>query len=279
MSCGGALGSGGVGSTPVGSGSLLFVLSARQESLNAVIVTFAVPPEAFDPATFWDALRVRNWSLTPIDPPTAARRLVQYVERGPTSFDVRVFLDGPLDAPATYQITVSGDVRSATGGAGAPSVECRSALFVTFPPTRYPFGTGSPDLPSDLDNPQTVSDAGQNAPIGTYQITEQGDLGIVSGRRYLRKRILRRVLTVIGGFFHLPTYGAAEPLKGRLSTTVMLRVQARLQAQIALEPDVVAVSVEVSQLLGNQPVMVIEIRARDRSGPLDPISVPVPIPS
>lgn len=274
--CGGSFGSGGSGSSSFGGGASLFVVSAEQEALNAILVTFSVAPDARDPATSWDALNPSNWTIVAIDPVDAPPRLVQYVERGPTSEQVRVFADGPLGAPATYRIIASAAVQAAGGGVIDPSLSCRSATFATHPPTRVLPAVALTDPETDLANPQTAAE-GSSALLGTYQITDQGDLANETGRPYLRKRILRRASTGISEFFHLPGYGFAESIKGTIRPSMLARMQSRAQAQIMREPDVAACVVRAFQLPARPGFVVLDIRVRDTNGEDHQLTVPVPI--
>lgn len=73
--CGGALGSGGAGASPFGSGSILGIESAFQSAMNAVA------PRMRDPGDVRDALRAAGWSLSVVGPLPIVARLVQAVER------------------------------------------------------------------------------------------------------------------------------------------------------------------------------------------------------
>ena len=265
MACGG-YGSGGFGSGGFGSGGPGFaVASAAIERRNTVLVTFAGVPAAFDPATVWDALNPLNWTLVDPNPFASVLRLAQYVERVSTSV-VRVWFDGPLDA-AEYTIVASTLLRSATGVPIAST--CRTATFdgVGVFASAEDAGPVARQSPADLFNPQVTTDSPTD--LGTFQIDDQGDLAIERGISYLRKRIIRRATTGLGGFFHLPKYGFAEPLKGLITPDVLRRMQSRALTQIRQEPDVVAASVTVSQLANQPATVVLQIKVVDRFGQSD----------
>lgn len=273
--CAGGFGAGAFGAEPFGSGYTFAVDEARQVAMNAVDVSFVGTPAASDPATFWDALNPANWSLSVRSPADAVLRLVQFVERR-DAHTVRVFVDGPLSAPAVYRLTIATTVEDELGRPVA--VSCRDLDFHTFARFRpAPTASLPAEAPTDLMNPWQVRDAEftDPPPLGTFQINDRGDLALEAGRAYLRKRIFRRATTGIGEFFHLPQYGFAEPLKGKITPDLLRRMQARAQAQIAREPDVLAVRVEASQVSGAPGVVLLDIKATDRYGNVEELTVPV----
>jgi hypothetical protein len=273
--CAGGFGAGAFGATPFGSGFTFAADEARQVALNAADVTFVGQPAASDPATYWDALNPANWVLSVRLPASAAVRLVQFVERRDVR-TVRVFFDGPLSSPAVYRLTVAPQVEDAMGRPVAQA--CRDLDFHTFAPFRLnPLAALPREAPTDLMNPWQIRDAEftDPPPLGTFQIDDRGDLALETGRAYLRKRIFRRATTGLGEFFHLPGYGFAEPLKSRITPDLLRRMQARAQAQIAREPDVIAVQVQASVLPTAPGVVVLDIKATDRVGNVEEMSVPV----
>lgn len=272
MSCGGAFGSMGVGSGPFGSGSSMEIVSADQVALNAVDVTFSVAPEAFDPATYWDALNPANWTLSVLSPADAELRDVQIVERR-SSLVLRVYFDGPLTGHATYRLTISSLVRDIYGVSMAPS--CTAIDFDCFGLIRVPPAVARRDARTDIANPFVVSDAPQDGPLGTFQVDQQGDLMTESGRPYLRKRVLRRVITSAGQFFHLPDYGFAEPVNGMITPDTLRRMQSKAKAQILSEPDVADAAVSVSALPDRPGFVVLRIRVVDRNGATEEMTVPL----
>lgn len=267
--CGGSFGSGGVGSSYFGSGSVLAITGAQQTAINAVEVTFSTPPRAFDPASVFDALNASNWTIRAIDPPSAIVRLAQWVERV-DSLTVRVLFDGSLDRTTVYEIGLNGRVRDAMGAALSL---CRTLQFLTFSPER-PFSPAQQATGRfDLANPQTLSDLKASNPLGTYQINDRGDFALETGRQYLRKRVFRRAFTALGEFFHLPGYGFAEPLKGTITASLLRRMQARAQAQLLREPDVVSASVTVQALPDAPSIVVVDMKVRDTNGSADSLTI------
>lgn len=253
MSCssGGGFGSGGFGSMPFGSGSTLAIVSAVAVGLNLIRVAFEGIPEASDPATAWDALNPDRWTLIVLDPPDATPRLVQTIDRGPTVYEIDVYVDGPLQSGASYVISVSELLRDDTGVTVVADPDCRMATFLALEIPATPqaiTSTGQQTHATDIANPQLEQDVlVPGGALGSFQVTDTGDYALESGRPYLRKRIIRRLTTVRGGFFHLPNYGVGQKPKTVIRDSVMARMASDAEGQIALEPDVSRVRVRASQ--------------------------------
>lgn len=270
--CGGSFGSGGVGSTPFGSGSVLAIASARQTSLSTVLVTFNVAPRAFDRASVFDALNPLNWSLISIDPTDAVVRLAQWAVRV-TGESVEVTFDGPLTDRAVYEIVVDPRV---TDAFGHPMSACNVFEFLTVAAPREVTEAQASIRRSDLANPQISNlTSGVAVPLGTYQLNDRGDFALESGRPYLKKRVFRRAFTAMGDFFHLPNYGFAEPPKGIITPSLLQRMQSKAQSQLLREPDVVTAAVSVQNLAGQPNMVVVTMKVTDVYGVTDTVTANV----
>lgn len=273
--CGGAFGSGGVGSSPFGSGFSLALVGAVEEALNAILVTFGSPPLMNDPASVYDARNPANWSVAAVEPYDATVRLVQWTERV-DAVTLRVFVDGPLDAPARYAIRASDRIVDAYGVSIVGP--CSSAEFDTFPLFRVPSTfSAAASTPADVNNPFLLKDAAgvRPTPLGTFQVTPEGDYALERGASYLRKRILRRATTMAGEFFHLPGYGFGLTLKGTIRPDVLRKAQAQAQAQILQEPDVASAVVSARFASGTTDIIVLDMKVTDRYGQTEELTVPV----
>ena len=269
----GGFGSMAFGAGPFGTGSNLEIADARAETVNTVLVTFTTPPAMSDPATFWDALRPQNWTLTAYDPLTAKVRLAQFVERV-DAFTARVWFDGPLDSLAYYRIDVE-NVQDLYGVLMLTA--CASFVFRAFERRRKEIFSGPGETNAvDIANPQSSSDdPNQEANLGTFVINDQGDIGVEGGRAYLRKRVLRRATTAVGGFFHLPNYGFLPGIKGTITPGLFRKIQGAAVTQILQEPDVVDCSVTVAALPNDPSVVFLTIKVRDNLGNEETLSTPV----
>lgn len=279
--CGGAFGSGGFGSLAFGSGSNLSVLSAAQYALNAVDVVMDGAAQAAGAWIPGDALNPTSWlPVAPVSLGAGVTRLVQYVERiGEETF--RLWLDGTLTPGVQYAIVGSPTLVDEYGLPIVAALTCRTALFTTFAPahTGVP-GAAALDARNDLQNPQYRFDAsGKLVGLGTLQLDDSGDLAIESGVPYLRKRVIRRISTAAGEFFHLPQYGAGitAAVKTLAKPTQLGRLARAAQEQIRQEPDVQACRVEVSS--PEPGVYVFSVKVRTVAGLADEFTTSVTIGS
>jgi len=241
-SCG-AFGSGGFGAVPFGAASGIGIsILVTQESLNSVLVDLTdvpVVPDILGP----DPLDVSSWSLSLGSPVLsgAALPLVQAVEYvdGDT---VRVLFDAPCTPGQVYVLTYLPAVDLPCGITAAASF-----LAFATPLTLGPIVAGLTQGRFDLANPQLQADAAGNVvALGTLQVDSTGDLALETGVPYLRKRVLRRLTTPVGAFLDLVGYGLAIPSKRNLRASEMIRLKVLAQQQIQQEPDVLSVSISVS---------------------------------
>lgn len=116
----------------------------------------------------------------------------------------------------------------------------------------------------DIANPQTERDTPQGATLGTFQVTDTGDLENDHGRPYLRKRIFRRLQTIKGAFFHLGDYGLKPPSKKLFTPTTIRRLKIDIEMQVRQEPGVVGVRAAVTEL--SPGVVKVVLRVQDDNG-------------
>lgn len=279
---------GGFGGMPYGGGpfgtatadTLGLTGGVRALTANQVVVAYTGDPGLPNPSNPDSPLNPGNWTLEPIDPPTAVVRLVQDVQLVteatlPTflddipqlvSVELPVFLvsfDGVLTPGATYRLTLETEGTEISG--------CECAEFVALLLRRDALESDTRDddgFLRDIANPFLSRDALQFPPkLGTYQVTDTGDFGLdKSGVSGLRKRILRRVSSALGEFFHLPGYGVAVGIKKLLTLDAMQRLQARVTAQVLREPEVTEAQVSVIRVTGFPGVVSISVRAKTGDG-------------
>lgn len=231
----------------------ILVESIEQLALNAVRMTFTEQPKRFNSNDLADSLNTENYYITTGD------MRVQWVSPGDDVFSVVVFFDRGL----TPNVETFFEVQRVEEVSGA-SVVPDTATPIT------PFGEEMPPLPEqslrgrfDIANPQTVRDA-NGGPLGTFQVTESGDLANDTGRTNLRKRVFRRISTRPGGFFHLQDYGVKVGSKTLLTPTLLRELQINLQSQILREPDVVGARITVSEMAPG--VVRVKVRVQDALG-------------
>jgi len=116
----------------------------------------------------------------------------------------------------------------------------------------------------DLANPQTERDTAPGEALGTFAVTDSGDLANDHGRGYLRKRIFRRLATMKSAFFHLPGYGLQPPTKHLFTPTTLRRLKLDVELQVKQEPGVVAARASVTEL--RPGVVNLKLRVQDDNG-------------
>lgn len=173
---------------------------------------------------------------------------------GMWSVDIRT--NQPVLLAATYQAILSTAVVSATGvyAIAAPwdRASCPGIVSTRDRARLQPASTrGGLDIHYDLFR-------------GTFQLDPRRDIGLHGGTGYVKKRIIRRLITRKGGFFHLPDYGADLRVKELLRTTDLALIRDEVERQVRREEEVEAVTVELAR--PSQGVLVVSVRARTSLG-------------
>ena len=96
---------------------------------------------------------------------------------------------------------------------------------------------------------------------GVFQIDPRGDLGVHAGIQALKKRILRRLLSRPGGFYHLPTYGVGLRVKEASGAGELNRLRQRIFDQIRQEEEVADLDVRVAFLAPGALLVAMRVRA------------------
>lgn len=235
-----------------------------QEYLNSLLVEFDVEPQHLDPNDAGDALNPDNYVI--VGPTTPfPDRLLQSITHVEDGF-IRLWFDGPLVRDEQYTVTVSNVVSKAGGVPLTP---------LTVPVELVAFGPDRPVQPEqlkdidvrDVANPQLSRDSKGHS-LGTYSANESGDLEFDTRRSSLRKRVLRRCTTGLGGFAHLESYGLKPQSKKLFKPADLRRLQSDAEAQVALEPDVVSVRAIVSQQDG-PGIVRLKLQVEDKYGTVE----------
>lgn len=298
MSCecspvlGAGLGTGGLGTMPLGTGTAdadaLALRGSELIAANFLAVFYSGDPGLPNPGDTSGPLWPDNWHLIPLDPELVVR-LVQLVIQVPDEATRAQFTDdwpqiALLELPF---FLVWFDGNPTPGGRYelqllledglVPGCDCTELVGLTLRRDAVQTDARDGDRLEDVANPLVARDVLQLPPLlGTYQLTDTGDFGLdKSPEASLRKRLLRRVTTAAGGFFHLPGYGAAPKLKGLLTVDAVERLQTRIRAQCLQEPDVVTVQVSLALAAGSTGTLMCTIKATPNGG--DPVGLVVPI--
>jgi len=103
-----------------------------------------------------------------------------------------------------------------------------------------------------------------NSPVGgTLEITADGNYKSVTGTAFVRKLIIRRLVSQRGDFFHLPEYGAGLVLKAPIPRTNLRMLSKAIEDQVRLEEEVAEASVRLTYTASaNTLVAAIQARLR-----------------
>lgn len=251
---------GAFGTMPLGTGALGSLILGglfEAEVIDAVTIDVShvpLPGAVLDPNT---------WAVAPIGlgvPVTviSATELVPFVKTRLTLEDPGMTLGS-----ITYLVSLTVDFDEVRD-------DCDTITVISPPAVRAvaPAPLSLAEQPYDIANPQLVRDARiiDPPPLGQYQINDRGDYALDSRLEGLRKRILRRISTLRGGFFHLPNYGLAQDLKGPIRPSPITALAADAKIQVEREPEVVRAQVSVTQLRDQPGIVVMKVSARTIGG-------------
>ena len=246
-----------------GAAPSLIITSARQVTLNAVEIVFDLEPQHLDPEDPDDGTNIDNYTVTGPVAPFAARLVQVVTYEGDDT--IRVWFDGPLVPGELYAFSVDNIVSTVTAAPLAPSPTLFS--FIAFGADSSPVALVSqPTQRWDLRNPQAPADAPEGAALGTFVIDDDGDLGVETRRKYLRKRIFRRLTTRKGSIVLEPTYGLDYEAQGLQTPARLRRLQQDAEMQIRQEPGVTRVRASVAQHPMAPGIVVITLRVFDEFG-------------
>lgn len=268
----------GYGGIPYG-GALAFgaeavPIFARPLAANLVAST------AFFGDDLDDSLLAKNWTLVALDP-EAHPRLVQSaqnvtaVNAGSFELPQLVLVTLPITLLAIDGVLTPGKLyRLIFNGASVDFRALSIAASAQPPDVRIDDG-----FIWDIANPYLSRDALVFPPqLGTYQVTDAGDLGTdKTGEAGLRKRIMRRVMSAAGSFFHLVGYGVGIQEKKLITVDFLRRLAARIKAQVLQEPEVQEVQCTVGQTRGARDVLTCKISAQTARGSVESV-VPIRLP-
>lgn len=264
----GGFGSLPFGSDPFGSGEVFSIefTSCIVRGANEIWVTID-SLSGLRPSDASSELNAKNWTLSSLSV-DGFPRFVQNIVAVETEseaasagasllFDLgffpalRVFTDGPLSADRDYILSYS--------GLGSQTCQIRSLLVDQFAIEKS--STENMGTVEDFKNPQVSKDKLPLGSLGAYNITDQGDLAIDNGSESLRKRILRRIVTSVAGFYHLPNYGTNLESKSSVTPDLARRIKDRVKNGVREEPDVLTASTNVYPVRGEEGMIVVQVTA------------------
>lgn len=269
---------GGFGTMPLGSGpygsGAVFTLQfvecfVRGSNEIWVVVDSLSGLRATDPAS---ELSPKNWNIQSLSV-DAFPRFVQAIEVVETRDDairagalnlfeagfvpaLRALSDGPLSPDKPYLLSYT----------GLGSQRCQIQALLVEPLAFQRLATQDDGAIEDFKNPQIERDKLPLGALGSFNITDTGDLGIDNGIESLRKRILRRISTAVSGFYHLPNYGTDLESKSSITPDLARRIKQRVNNGVRSEPDVLNAKTSVYSVRNEEGMIVVQVTATTRFG-------------
>lgn len=242
-----------------GVGASLTITKAVAVDTHTVRVTLSREPKHDSRAAAGDATNPATWTVSRLD--TGALHTVLGVElaAAPLGWDVFV-----LEAFAGHLVTHR--IQSTTLQAlnGVPISAPNSAGFLgvlSISASAQDGNLADRGLRAvDLANPPGATETNVG---GTLQVVG-GDYASVAGTQLLKKLIYRRLFTRKRGFFHLPNYGLGLKVKEPLPAADVVLLRKLIERDVALEPEVESVRVEV-EFLEAENAVVIRLQVRERA--------------
>ena len=244
-------GTGSWGTSAWGVGTALAdltITAARATSPRSVLVTLSREPLAASTIGSGDALNPLTWSLAPSATGGTPLVVLSVAMRSTVTFELLTL--ERFDAFPRTMVVASTTLRTASG---VVISDPNSATF-------FGMALSNPAQPvraeRDLENPPFDI---ETHPGGTLFVDASGDYVNQQGVPFLRKLVYRRLVTVPGGFFHLPDYGLGIRLKEPVRIPDLNKLRAAIQLQLLREPEFSVVRVRLT--LTPDGVLTIIVRA------------------
>lgn len=250
----------GLGSWGLSFASALADLSisgAVAQTTNSVRVALTAPALASSPTVAGGALNPATWSVTRLDTGDGFTVLA-VTQVASDVYDVHVLEDfAPFFVLHRVESTT---LRRVDGAVVVPPTSADfQGLASASTATLAALAASRLLSPVDVANPPTPRSPSVG---GTLVITSGGDYESVSGAELVRKLIIRRIVTNVGDFFHLPNYGIGINVKEPLPSNDLVKLQTDIERQALLEPEVEEVRVGLTLTPNN--ILTITVKARLR---------------
>lgn len=223
------------------------VLFVTPVGSNTLRVFLASEPRHYSTLSLDDALFRDNWSISVLSGPG----LVPVVERvenaqarpnefptipGAWSIDLRT--NTRVLTNTTYLTVASPNLVSAFGApmAAAPDDRDDHPGIAVIRPRR-------PQRSLQVTPSDSRKDLHYDTLRGIWILDSKSDIALHDGLDALKKRVIRRLISVLGGFYHLPEYGANLKAKELFNATKLSLIRRDALDQIRREEEVRKVSV------------------------------------
>lgn len=240
----------------------LELLSAAAVATNTVRVVLSTFPLAQSFIGVGDALNPNTWSIVRTD--TGAAFDVMTVNQvSARTFDLVIY-ERFASSLVQHQVSSTALVDPFSNLIQSPTSQTFIGVVAVSESTQNAKTAANRYALTDLANPPFPS-RGSNVGGGTRVITASGDFASESGNSLVQKLVLRRLTTSKGGFFHLPDYGVGIQPKRPIQSNDLLTLKKQIEDQVALEPEVSAVSANLSLDLAND-ILTIVLQVRTNLG-------------
>jgi hypothetical protein len=290
-------GAGEWGASPWGGtlDAALLVLEAVASRENAVQIVFNHPVYLSGLGDLPDGADPSHYSVTPVPgfvgaDGTEARAVTVLAAAAVSPVPAGVFpgaiveltLDRPMTPfPSMYQVACAGLFTADLASPLDPATSTGrfSGCFKELVPPQVDAGHPM----RDLANPQTqgaLIAAAPQALLGSFAADGSGDYASDQGLTGYEKRILRRLVTIPGGFLHLGrNYGVGVAAAGKKLATASARAKlaADAEKQIAQEPETAVVRVTPVVDNSTPGKFLLRIFARPKVGRPTTFDVPLPV--
>ncbi len=220
--------------TPIGSNTLRVFLSSE--------------PRHFSPLSLDDSLLRNNWVVSVLSGPGLAPVIerVENAQAQPTEIP---------GIPFAWSVDLRTDTRVLTNTiyltVGNPALVSAAGAALAAPPDDRDDHPGIAEArPRRPARPPQVADRRLDIAYdffdGIFRLDSKSDLALHGGVEALKKRIIRRLISVLGGFFHLPTYGAGLRVKDLFSATKLAEIRSDVLDQVRREDEVQTASALVT---------------------------------
>ncbi len=259
----GGSGVGPFGSMPFGTSlsppiNVTFHLAWRTDAV-VILYTTDQPLTVAEEKELFDA---SNWTLSKSDPDCFDRNVLLIEDASVHGYPsevgeaIVVFFDGPLTPLCEYLLVWD--------------TYCLQLIFNAIQISKDAKNQESVIRDGeivDIKNPQLAIDKLPLGSLGTFNISDDGDFANDRGIESMRKRILRRIQTLVDEFHFLPPgYGTETEIKGNITPSLLERIRARVQAGVLKEPDVLRAGTRVYKPRGTVNIVVIQVKAISRFG-------------
>lgn len=245
----------------------LVLLAAYASDSNTITVYLNNEPKALSPLADNDVLNRLNWTLSVVSGLGVEVPVITKVEN--VRFDDAIVLregvtgEWAVDLRVDKRLLLSGEYRVVVANVGTAS---GGALSTGTGDDRADFpgvAVARPRRPRRPNRARTGIDLFYDTFAARYSLTPRRDIAAHDGVDYLRKRLIRRVVSSPGGFAHLPTYGVGLEPKKLFRTTEAAELRTAVLNQVLQEPEVAQASVDV-QLLPD--TVLLFVKARTKAG-------------